>query len=243
MPTFSLNTSFDQNSLRMLYASGSNVVVGKPNAGGSPNVAWIVFRPMMRNQMTWEEQYGIYASTTSIMNGARLVQMSTTNFPASSGQVYPLLPAGYFGPPQSGGVPGSYGAINQFNNLPQGYLTIGLFQNAMVNGSNLTGNAVSAAPVLYQSTAVMTPYATVYIWIQSQVMSNTIVTNVTSVQTRVTFGGSVTSISLMFDPNTGGFIQSGGNLKLDENTRTLAATGGQALGDGLELEYLLPVLG
>ena len=69
-----------------------------------------------------------------------------------------------------------YGAINQFNNLPQGYLTMGLVQNAMVNGSDLPGNAVSATPVLYQSTVVMTPSTTVYIWIQSQVVSGTIVT-------------------------------------------------------------------
>lgn len=246
MPTFTLNASFDQDSLSMLYATGTNVVVAKPNGGGSPNVAWIVFRPLQANSLTWEEQYGIYASTSAITNGATLSKMSATGDPAASGQVYTMLPAGFFGLPESGGSPNSYTAVNTWNNLPPGgpgYLTMGLYQSATVNGSSLIGNAVSAAPVLYQSTATMTPFTTVYIWTQSQVASNTVVTNVTSVQTKAVFGGSVTDITLAYDPTSGGFITLGSTLQSDATTGKLIASGGDKLPDGLSLEYLLPTLG
>ena len=52
----------------------------------------------------------------------------------------------------------------------------------------------------------MTPFTTIYLWVQSQVQSNSVVTLVTSPMTKVTFGGSVTHISLAYDPQTGTFI-------------------------------------
>jgi len=247
MPKFTLKTSFTQESLTMLYATGTNVVVAKPSASdSSPNVAWVVFRPLQANTMAWEEQYGIYTSTQSIQNGATLDQMSATNFPATEGQVYTLGLFGFFGPPQGGGSQGSYTAVNQYNNLPPagpGYLTFGLFQNASVNGAAMNGNAVSAAPVPYRSTATMTPFTTVYIWTQSMVKSNTVVTTVTSTQTKVTFGGSTTSISLAFDPQTGGFVNVGSSLKVEETTGKFLASGGKELPEGITLDYRLPVLG
>ncbi|HXO19250.1 MAG TPA: hypothetical protein VOA87_04910 [Thermoanaerobaculia bacterium] len=247
MPTFTLNTTFTQDALTMLYTTGTNVVVAKPGSGGSsPNVAWIAFRPLMANGMTWQEQYGIYCSTSNIQNGALLTQMSQAPFPAADGQKYPMNATGFFGPPQTGGMPGSYTASNQYNNLAPngpGFLTFGLFQNASVNGNAMTGNAVSAAPVPYLSTAVMTPFTTIYLWTQSQVASNTVVTSVTSVQTEVTFGGSITTISMNFDPTTGGFVQTGASLVADANTGRLASHGGKALPAGISVTHHLPALG
>lgn len=226
MPTFSLNTAFTDQDLQRFLASGSNVVVAKPSAGGAPNVAWVVYRPLIDNNITWEEQYGIYASNVDLTSsGALLTQMSQTEFPAAAGMVYPLTPAGFFGPPSGSGSPTTYYAQNSYNNLPKGYLTMGLYQNANVNGQAVSGNAVSAAPVIYQSTAEMTPYTTIYLWIQSQVRSNSVVTNVTSPQTVVTFGGSVTTVSLRYDANSGQFVKAAGSL-----------------GEGIALDHIAPAV-
>jgi hypothetical protein len=240
---FTLNTTFTQDALTMLNATGTNVVVAKPSIGNSaPNVAWIVFQPLPNNQLVWEEQYGIYASTQSIQNGATLTQLAATPFPAAEGLAYTLLPAGFFGPPQaSGGSAGSFTALNQFNNLPPsgpGFMTFGLYQNATVNGSAANGNAVSAAGVLYQSTAVMTPFTNVYIWTQSQVKSNTVVTTVTSVQTEVTFGGETTEIDLSYDPTTGQFVTIGQSSKKQGGLVTAAGK----LPAGVSLKHYMPVL-
>lgn len=208
MPTFTLNTTFTQADLTRFLSSGSNVVLAKPNGGGAPNVAWIVYRPLIANRITWEEKYGIYASNSDVVNGAVLAQMSASEFPARDGKLYTLNSAGFFGPPSSGGTNGSFSAVNAYNNLPKGYLTFGLFQDASVNGQIATGNAVSAAPVIYNSTAVITSFTTIYLWIQSQVKSNTVVTNVTSPMTEVRFGGPITEVSLAYDAATGTFISA-----------------------------------
>lgn len=226
MPTFALMTQFTKEDLQRFLASGSNLVVAKPSGGGTPNVAWIVFRPMVNNTMTWEDKYGIYASNSEIVNGARLDQMSKTEFPAMDGRIYALNPAGFFGPSSSGGISGTYSAVNNYNNLPKGYLTFGLFQNASINGAEATGNAVSAAPVIYNSQVDMTPFTTIYLWIQSQVTSNTVVTVVTSPMTEVTFGGNTRQASLAYNPNTGKFVP----------------VAGQALPEGIILTHIEPML-
>lgn len=104
---------------------------------------------------------------------------------------------------------------------------MGLYQNAQVNGAAVTGNAVSAAPVLYKSTAVMTPFTTVYLWLASSVMSNTVVTDVSGARTKVTFGGTVTDVSLSYDAATGTFLPT---------------AGADALGDGVSVDHIIPAL-
>jgi hypothetical protein len=206
MPTYTLQTAFTQQDLERLYITGTNVIVAKPNAGGAPNVAWIVFRPLIDNSMTWTDSYGIYASNTDLVNGAALYQISRTAFPAEVAKAYELSPAGAFVGPGSNTEPGSYTAGNAYNNLPKGYLTFGLYQRAQANGNQYDWNAVSAAPVLYNSTAQITPFTTIYLWTQSSVVGNSVITKVTSEQTIVTFGGSTTDVSLRYDATTGRFV-------------------------------------
>lgn len=204
MPDYTLGTLFSKEDLTRFHASGSNVVVAKPNAGGAPNVAWVVYNPLEENTMTWDEEYGIYASNTDIVGGALLVQMSHAPSPVEDGMVYPFTVEGFFGSPSSGGVTGSYTVQNEYKN-DKGYMTIGLYQNAVVNDKKTTRNAISAALVQREFTAEMTPFTSVYLWIQSQVKSNSVVTNVTSAQTEVRFGGSVSEVSLAYEAATGRF--------------------------------------
>ncbi len=212
---FSISMAFSQTDLDRFYATGTNVVVAKPAGGGTPNVAWIVYRPLMANGISWEENYGIYMSNSDVINGAELTQMSATPYPASAGTLYTMTASGSItGPQTAGGTPGSYTIANQYNNLPKGYLTSGLYQNAIVNGASVVGNAVSAAPAIFQSTAQMTPFTTVYLWTQSQVKSNTVVTTVTSAMSRVQLGGSITSAALVYDSSTGLFLPAPSEHKI-----------------------------
>jgi len=206
MTTYNLSTAFTQQDLERFYASGTNIVVAKPTGGGTPNVAWIVYRPLIGNNLSWTDDFGIYASNVDVVNGATLTQMSATPYPAVAGQLYTMSPTGAIIGPNSGGTPNAYAINNSYNNLPKGYLTMGLFQNATVDGSSVVGNAVSAAPVIYNSTATMIPYTTIYLWTQSQVVSNTVVTNVTSPMTQVRLSAEQPSAALVYDPATGTFL-------------------------------------
>ena len=217
MPAYELNMSFTNEQLQTLYLTGSNVIVAKPTGGLAPNVAWQVIRPLQANSLTWEEQYGVYASTAKVTNGAVLTQLSSTGIPAIPNKIYTLQPSGGMSNPASGGTPDAFSLLNNYV-TDQGYITVGLYQDATVNGTSILGNALSAAPVLYQSTAVMTPFTTVYIWIQSQVKSNCVVTMVTSPMTQLKFGGGVSTISVAYDPSSGTFIPTGSNAKLSADS-------------------------
>lgn len=216
MASYELNTAFTNEQLETLHITGTNVVVAKPTGGSAPNVAWQVFYPMQANTLNWEENYGIYASTSVVANGATLTQLSSTGIPAVGNKLYTLEPSGAMQGPVSGGSPDSYSLLNNY--AIKDFLTVGLYQDANVNGTQIIGNALSAAPVLLKSTATMTPFTTVYIWLQSQVVSNTVVTSVTSPMTQLRFGGGVNNISVAYDSSSGKFIPVGSSSQLSKET-------------------------
>jgi hypothetical protein len=223
MPTYNLKTTFTQVDLERFYATGTNVVIAKPTEGTQPNVAWVVYRPLRLNTINWEEQYGIYASNSEMQNGANLIQLTPNEpYPAVFEKLYTLNSAGNMIGPKEGGTKNAYTVVNEYDNRSgpagpgKGYMIMGLFQNANVDGQSVEGNAVSAAPVLYKSTAVMTPFTTVYLWTQSQIKGNTVVTNVTSAMTKVVFGGRVSSVDLQYDSDTGTFIPIANSVSLVE---------------------------
>jgi hypothetical protein len=204
---YTLETNFSNEDLARIQATGSKIVVAKPSDGGTPSVAWIAFHPSQCNSMEWSEEYGIYASRAALQHGALLTHISRTTIPTQDAKVYEFAD-GYFRPPTPGGQPGSFYALNSSENDSK-YLTFGLYQNASVNGQTMKGNAISAASVLYRSTAQMTPYTTIYLWVQSEVESNTVLTVVTSPMTKVRFGSDATKFSLDYYPAKGTFIPGG----------------------------------
>lgn len=207
MASYKLDIGFTNEQLQVLYTTGSNVIVAKPTGGSSPNVAWQVFRPLQANTLNWNEDYGIYASTAEVTNGAKLTQLSSTDIPSAENKLYTLEDSGVINGPTTGGAPNSLALLNSYSSKP--YMTVGLYQDATVNGTEILGNALSAAPVILASTSVMTPYTTVYVWLQSQVLSNTVVTTVTSPMTELRFGGGNNDISVAYDSNSGRFLPSG----------------------------------
>jgi hypothetical protein len=210
MPSYELQVGFSNNDLSTIYTVGANVIIAKPTSDGTPNVAWQVFRPMSANTVSWEENYGIYASTSEVQNGAQLSQLSSVKPPAAINKLYTLESNSIISGPASGGTSNAFSLHNTYD--VKQYMTVGLYQDANVNGTDIIGNALSAAGVMLNHIAAMTPYTTVYIWLQSQVKSNCVVTNVTSPMTQITFGGGVSSNKVKYDSSTGTFIADGGNM-------------------------------
>ena len=217
MANYQLDISFTEKQLSVLHLTGSNIIVAKPSKGGSPNVAWQVFRPLAANSLNWTEEYGIYAANTQFQNGARLLQASSTDIPAETHQLYTLKADGTISSPAEGGSEDSFSLKNEFQ-TERGYMTIGLFQNAKVNGTDVVGNAISAAPVMHMSTAKMTPFTTVYIWIQSQIKSNSVITSVTSPMTQLTFGAGVDKSSVRYNSDSGRFVPTDSGHSLNTVT-------------------------
>ena len=202
---YELNLSFTDEQLQTISVTNTKVIVAKPTNGGSPNVAWQTFDPLSDNTLTWEEKYGIYVTTSAVVNGAELTKLSSTGIPAAAGKLYTLQEAGSISAPGASTDTGtSYSLLNSYSK--EDYMTVGLYQDATVNGTEIAGNAISAAGTMLASTAVMTPYTTLYVWLQSEVKSNTVVTTVTSPMTELKFGGSTIQISTAYDTDSGNFL-------------------------------------
>jgi len=223
--SYSLKIELTPAQLENFYAAGSQIAIAKASAeGGSPNVVWQSLRPNKTLVMTWEEKYGIYATETLLKGGALIESLSTTDGDALKGKGYTLRPSGVFAGPEGERSPGSYFAKNLYSNANES-LGMGLFQKAELgSGSALPGNPVSYAMIPRAGEAVMTPFTTLYVWIQSSVQGGSVVTEVTNPQTSVKFGGTTTGVELVFNSTQGVFeIKSGSPA------------------EGLELETFVPV--
>jgi len=217
MPNYTLDLAIDSDSLKILKAAQLKITIAKPVGGSSPNVTWLVFDPFQGNKVEWEEQYSIYASPNQVIqNGAVITRLSETDFPANDAAYYSFDSTATFqGPFTDSGAPpsGSYKVVNNMPHTQYPALTFGLQQKASINGSGINPSPLNAAVVPAALNATFTPLTTVYVWLQASYTSGTVITQVNGNATIVTFGGSVTEKSLVYNPATGTFIpSSGGNV-------------------------------
>lgn len=207
MPSFTLHIAFTSEQLQSLYDTETHLVIAKPNSGHRPNVAWQVIRPLENNVIHWEEKYGLFASMSDIRNGSVLHQFAATPMNAETGKAYTLESNAYISGPTGQVASESYCISNRFIERP--YITAGLFQSADVNGQEIHNNAVCAVPVMLSRMAMMPPSPEIYIWMQSQVISNSVVIAITSNMTQLRFGGNVTEMSVAYDSNWDSFTLKG----------------------------------
>ncbi len=229
MPSYRLQLLIDPKDLEIVRASQQRITLAKPVSAESPNVVWLSIDPFQSTEVQWEEEYGIYSSTTAIQEGASITKLSETGIPAQDGATYSFTPGATFNGPFDGGVSrGSYGAQNDmpYNQYP--VLTFGLTQSALINQKPTERKPISATPVLATQFANMTPFTNVFVWLQSQFASETIITKITGRSAKAKFGGSVTDIALKYNPTLGMFVP--------------AAAKGKSATDDPNVELLMPLV-
>lgn len=207
MPDYSLKFLIDQKDLVIIKGAQQRITIAKPVGGGSPNVIWLTIDPFQSTDVAWTEEYGIYASTTQIMNGASISKLSESGT-AVDGAYYALTAATVFNGPftGSGVLRGTYAAQNDVPHSEYPVLTFGLTQNALVNQKPVDRKPLSATPVLAGQFTQMTPFTTVYAWLQAQFTSETIITKITGKSAKVTLGGGITDLTLKYNPELAMFV-------------------------------------
>jgi hypothetical protein len=212
MSNYTLDLAIDSASLQIIKAAQLKITISKPVGPSSPNVIWLVFDPFQGNKVEWQEEYRLYASPTpTTQNGAVISRLSETDNPVNDAVYYSFISSATFSGPFTGsGAPGtgSYKVVNNMPNTSYPALTFGLEQKASINGNGINPSPLNAAVVLAALNATFTPLTIVYVWLQAQFTSGSIITEVNGNASIVTFGGSVTSKSLTFNPATGTFVPS-----------------------------------
>lgn len=207
MPSYELELNFEPDVLETVQKAGQQIKIAKPVNGESPNVIWLSVDPFQSNVITWEEQYGIYVSDTKIQHGAHITKISETNFPASDHAYYRLTNANVFkGPFTDRDVrAGTFAAYNEVDYDKYQSLTFGLTQTALVNAKPHERKPLSATPVLSRQAVEMTPFTHIYIWLQAEFASETIISRIIGMPTMAKFGGDVQRLSLKYRPQLGTF--------------------------------------
>jgi hypothetical protein len=213
MTTYSLTLNFDTSVLTNIKRADQRVAIAKPVNSGGPSVIWLDIDPFPSTTIEWEENYWIYASNDEVANGATITKLTEVDpGPALDGGYYVLQDTSVFGGfTKSSGVlpvsPGTYAAINNVPYDDYNSLTFGLAQTALINKKPHERKPISAQSVLATQHIKMTPFVTLYIWLESEFKSQTIITEISGNSTPAVFGGGVTDVDLTYDPIHGKFLK------------------------------------
>ena len=156
---YQINIKFSPVGLNQLHAAGEWVTIAKqlPNEGGFP-IAWLTFRPLQSNQVTWHDNYSIYTTATPLVPGA-VLSMSSQTGTAQPGWLYSF---------QSGVFEGKAGTGNAYSALnlaASPYSSVfGLAQTANINGVSVSA-PVNAAQVSANQESSFTPGEAVAIFL------------------------------------------------------------------------------
>lgn len=201
---YALNIMFDDKDLLDIYDAKQSVTLIKQTFSTTSNnssVAWVTFNPFEINNVNWEENYTVYASTTQVQNGASILKSSYTD--AVDGFVYNFGSGVFLKNPNLSTEADSYEIIN----TTTGKLTFGLAQDVKVNGSSVQAAPINAATVLAGQNAIFTPLEKVQILLQSNVQDGLVLTSVSSQIFTATLGNGVNSVSVKYNGLTGQFVQ------------------------------------
>lgn len=201
-----LNLLIDRDDLRTIRDAGENVLIAKPTEREATNVAWLDFDPFEANSVEWSEEFGLYVSNTAMEHGASIQKLSDV-FPAAERAVYALEDdATFHGPTSQQVPPGAFGVDNQMPTTEYRALTFGLTQSAVVNGNQLDFRPINAQSVPAGQESTFTPKTTLFVWLDATIESQTVITHVTSRQTKVVFSGAVQEHTLRYDASVGKFV-------------------------------------
>jgi hypothetical protein len=211
--TYTLDLKIDANSLHIFRTVNMKIVLAKLVGGGNPNVIWGVFEPFETNKVEWTEEFGLYASPTKIENGAEIHKYSEV-FPAQDAAYYSFNPDYTFSGPFTGSGASGVGQLKVNNHMPKdpySTLTFGLEQKVTLNGTVIDAHPINIVPA--DSSITFIPLKTIFVWTQNFLTSGTVITQIYSKRTSVTFGESKISQTLAYDPQTGGFLPSNADGK------------------------------
>lgn len=205
MTSYSLTLKFSQSDANAINAAGQKVVLVKSVTGGGSQTAWVTFTPFQNNVVTWTEQYGIYASTSSVQAGATIIQSSSVDL-AQTGVEYPFKNNTF----QSATVPTSWTvSATQYatENDNGGTFTFGLQQSASLNGAPVTPSPLNAVTVLNGQHAIFQPHETITVFLQSDVDNGAVISTVSSNSTTIDLT-TTTSQTATYNAATGTFVVS-----------------------------------
>jgi hypothetical protein len=202
--------------LARIRAAQLRIIVARSAPAAQPNVVWESLEPFPLRTLTWRKAvHGLYAATADVIPGARVIPVALQS-EAQAGYYYSFTSSAVFQGPywDSQVAPDAYGVTNAmpYSSYPQ--LTFGLSQVATINGTPASEKPVTASPVLSGYLAVFPPVPMVYVWLESGVVSSTVIARVGPGAVALDYSEGDTK-QLIYDPDLGRFVVKPGPAGLD----------------------------
>jgi hypothetical protein len=209
---YSVDITIDENDLDKIYGANQSVTFVKSvNQFVGANVssyddyccpvAWLAFQPLESNNVSWIENYYMYASTTVLQSGAAIKMNSQTTSAVQIGWLYTFASGMFTGASSGGEEPD---AFNLYNGMTTPQFNFGLAQHASVNNIQVFA-PLNAVPVLYNQDAIFTPMETVSIFLSSCSANGTVIPIIPSNALTFTLTPQNPSANVGFNDNNNEF--------------------------------------
>jgi len=206
MTKYELHINFKNAGLDLLHATNEKVTIVKGVQSDSVSIptVWISFKPAEYNKITWTEDYGLYASFTSVKAGSTVTGNSFTR--AFPGCLYTFNDSFYFNDPTLVSPDESTNAY-YIKNSSKEMFSFGLTQDVTVD-SNIVTTYLNAAMVPNGQSAEFTPTQNLLVFVHASLDNGVILTDVTSKATVVPFTPTTKSQTLKFYEANSTFLLS-----------------------------------
>jgi hypothetical protein len=165
-------------------------------------IAWRTFQPVQKNIVTWNDNYGIYATTTELAPGNRIIMNTVTDVPVQIEWTY-TFEKGQFSA-ASNGTANVFTVANQMN----GMFSFGLAQQSVAN--NVTAiTPLSAISALFNQEIFISPPGEIFIFLSSVECSGTILYEISSNALAVPLSNDGATIMVGFNNQNNTFFLQG----------------------------------
>lgn len=207
MTNFTATLNFTSQDLSAIHSTGAKVIAGRCFQEDHPNVAWTVFEAMKSCYFSWSNEAQLYASSTRLEQSQPIDVNSTTSNNAAIGKQYLLNSKVVFEGPTEDGDKGFYKAANHYDNRNStGFMSLGTFQSASINGNKTEPSPSTAQQVLYQSALLLEDTTTLGLWVQPDLKTGDFIEAFSAPLTLIEFTDQKSDVTLKYDSGSGKFI-------------------------------------
>ncbi|WP_375560889.1 hypothetical protein ACE193_24855 [Bernardetia sp. OM2101] len=199
---------------------GQKLILTKASQDGSGNTSWVATRPFGVTTISWEQKYGVYASTTEIKEGATINRLSSKPGIGDSGDaknkmLYNFTDDAIFVEGALSLPNNNYGSKNSYSDLE--FLTMGVMQQADVNGTKVM-NPINALTVPRGQNYQSEPIEKVTLFASKTIGSETIISKIGTETFDAVYRDGKTEIICHYDNNVGKFVEGPyPNFKVQSN--------------------------
>lgn len=172
--SYTILLTLSAQAVSTIHAVGQKVTLVKAMTGMNSlaqpyTVAWMAIAPTQNNQITWQSNYALYATTMPITPNTSIFVNSKTSGAAMQTILYGYQQSA-FTAGSSQLSPGQYGVLNQ----QADNISFGLLQQATVNFGAPLLFPINIVPTLVGQTALFSPEESIYLFLSSPANNGTV---------------------------------------------------------------------